>query len=147
MIEKRNKFDKYIEEVRNFLRDYPGLTLIPDNPDGTEFSDEEIIQALRYAHQLWRNVPMHTPLMPIIPTPEVRMALVKAAAGYLLKFKALDYSRRMVSYGDVIEVRDYEIKASNYMALGEQLIREAEREFAIYKNYFITAVRGYTIGK
>ncbi|MFZ8848423.1 MAG: hypothetical protein ACO2O4_04290 [Minisyncoccia bacterium] len=144
MIERRNKFDKYVEEVRMFLRDLPGITLIPNNPDGTEFSDEEIINALRYAHQLWRNVPMHTPFMPIIPTPEVRMALIKAAAGYVLKLKAIDYSRKAISYGDTIQINDFEIKSSTYMALGEQLIREAEREFALYKNYFINT-RGYTI--
>jgi len=87
---------------------------------------------------------MHTPFMPIIPTPEVRMALIKAAAGYVLKLKAIDYSRKVISYGDTIQINDFEIKSSTYMALGEQLIREAEREFALYKNYFINT-RGYTI--
>jgi len=144
-MESASKFRKYVPKVRAYIRDLPGITMLPNFDDGTEFSDQEIIMALRFAHQLWRNVPMHTPFMPIIPTPEVELTLLKAAAGYLFKNKVLEYARNTISYGDVIQVRDFEDKISIYQTLAQQLISEAEREFAIYKNYFITNTKGYEI--
>jgi len=135
------KYAKYIPLVRKYLQDIPEKRYIALNPDGSEFDDSEICDALREADSKWQSIYQTTIYMPIIPLPIIEEPFIRLAAGIVLKKKALYYAQNAVSIGDNIEVSDFEMKMNIYRILGEELIQDAINDLFNAKVVLLSGTR------
>ena len=141
MMHNCGRFNKYIDEVRKYLQDIPGKRYLFINPDGTEFSNDEICDALREAATRWESIYETTYFFPVIPIPAIKFSFLKLTVGILLKKKGLYYMQNAANIGDIIEVNDFEMKMELYMSMGEQLKNEAEQELYNHKWYILNNLK------
>jgi hypothetical protein len=135
------RFNQYIDEVRKYLQDIPSKRYLHYNPDGTEFSNDEICDALKEASTRWESLYETTYFLPVIPLPAIKWSFLKLTVGILLKKKGLYYMQNAASIGDAIEVNDFEMKMQLYVSIGEQLQQEAEQELYQHKWYLLNNIR------
>lgn len=128
-----NSYKKYINAVKTFLQDFAEKRYLALNPDGTEFSEDEICDAIKHALTRWELIYSTTYYLPVIPIRAIENSFVKLIAGILLKKKAIYYAQNSLSVGDIIEVSDFEVKQQIYKAFGDELQYEAEQELYNHK--------------
>lgn len=136
-----NNYKNYIKEVKQFLQDIPEKRYLALNPDGTEFSEDEICDAIADALTRWQLLYTTTYYMPVIPIMAIRRSFVKLIAGILLRKKAIYYLQNSMSVGDIIEVSDFEVKQQTYEIIGTKLQQEAEEELYNHKVALLSKAR------